>query len=179
LPRPGAPGQQIGDRKTARRRCAHPFRESRRRRSSRTEQSTTLQALIQTILSPYEGQTDDGGARVTIRNLTFGSHASRSLTGFALLLHELATNAAKYGALSMPTGHIDIACSEAGRPVALTWVERGGTSTSRAMARALVPCSPAKRSSLSTEANPGAPQAVILTGRQVRQAQQQLLTRRA
>jgi PAS domain S-box-containing protein len=93
--------------------------------SRRTEQSTTLQALIQTILSPYEGRTDDGVARVTIRGPDIRV-ASRSLTGFALLLHELATNAAKYGALSTPTGHIDIACSEADGQFALTWVERGG-----------------------------------------------------
>jgi two-component sensor histidine kinase len=54
-----------------------------------------------------------------------------SLTAFALLLHELATNAAKYGALSTPTGHIDIACSEGDGQFALTWVERGGPRVER------------------------------------------------
>ena len=66
---------------------------------SRTEQSTTLHALIETILSPYHGRTDDDGARVTISGPDIPI-AGSSLTSFALLLHEFATNAAKYGALS-------------------------------------------------------------------------------
>ena len=44
----------------------------------------------------------------------------------ATRLHELATNAAKYGALSNSTGHIDIACSEDDGEFALKWTERGG-----------------------------------------------------
>jgi two-component sensor histidine kinase len=51
------------------------------------------------------------------------------VTTFALLLHEFATNAAKYGALSIPAGHIEIACSEADGQFALTWRERGGPAT--------------------------------------------------
>jgi two-component sensor histidine kinase len=94
---------------------------------------------------PMLGQTDDGGARVTIRGPDI-QVASRSLTGFALLLHELAANAARYGALSTPTGHIDIACSEADGQFALTWVERGGPRVDRQSdATDLVPYSPAKR----------------------------------
>jgi two-component system CheB/CheR fusion protein len=47
----------------------------------------------------------------------------------ALAVHELATNAAKYGALSTPGGAVDvtwtIAGNEPGR-LELTWTERGG-----------------------------------------------------
>ena len=91
----------------------------------RSEQSTTLQALIETILSPYDGRTDDGKARVTISgpNLPI---AGSAVTSFALLVHEFATNAAKYGALSNSTGHVDIACSDKDGQIALTWTECGG-----------------------------------------------------
>lgn len=47
-----------------------------------------------------------------------------------MVLHELATNAAKYGALSTPSGriHIDISLDHSVQPpvVNLSWVERGG-----------------------------------------------------
>jgi PAS domain S-box-containing protein len=91
----------------------------------RIEQSTTLHVLIETMLSPYEGRTDGRGARVTISGPDIRL-ASGLVTSFALLLHEFATNAAKYGALSTPTGHIDIACSECDGQFALTWQEQGG-----------------------------------------------------
>jgi PAS domain S-box-containing protein len=91
----------------------------------RTEHSTTLHALIKTILSPYEGQTDNGKARVAISGPDIPI-VDGSVTSFALLLHEFATNAAKYGALSTSTGCIDIVCSEDDSQFALTWTERGG-----------------------------------------------------
>jgi len=91
----------------------------------RTQPSTTLHALIQTILTPYKGRSEDDGMQVTISgpDIRLGG---ASLTDFALLLHEFATNAAKYGALSTPTGCIDIVCSEADGQFVLTWTERGG-----------------------------------------------------
>jgi two-component sensor histidine kinase len=91
----------------------------------RIEQSTTLHALIRTILSPYEGRTDGDSARVAISGCDIRL-AGGLVTTFALLLHEFATNAAKYGALSTPAGRIDIACSESDGQFALTWQERGG-----------------------------------------------------
>ena len=91
----------------------------------RIEQSTTLHALIRTILSPYEGRTDIDKARVAITGPDIRL-AGGLVTTFALLLHEFATNAAKYGALSTSAGHIEIACSEPDGQFALTWRERGG-----------------------------------------------------
>jgi PAS domain S-box-containing protein len=91
----------------------------------RLEQSTTLHALILTILAPYDGQTVDGKARVVVRGADIPVGGG-SLTSLALLLNEFATNAAKYGALSTPSGHIDIECKEDGARFILAWVERNG-----------------------------------------------------
>jgi PAS domain S-box-containing protein len=91
----------------------------------RSEQSTTLHTLIEAILSPYNGRTDAGHARLTISGPSIRI-AGSAVTSFALLLHEFATNAAKYGALSNSTGYVDIACSDNDGQIALTWTERGG-----------------------------------------------------
>lgn len=91
----------------------------------RIEQSTTLHTLIRTILSPYENRSAGDQARIAISGPDI-QLAGGPVTTFALLLHEFATNAAKYGALSTPTGDIDIACSEREGQFTLTWQERGG-----------------------------------------------------
>ncbi len=96
----------------------------------RSQQSTTLHALIETILSPYDGRTDADSARVMISGPDIPI-AGSAVTSFALLLHEFATNAAKYGALSTSAGHIDIGCSEDDGQFALTWTERGGPRVDR------------------------------------------------
>lgn len=53
--------------------------------------------------------------------------SSRAAQSFALVLHELATNAAKYGALSLPSGRASLtwAC-RADERLVLRWTEEGG-----------------------------------------------------
>jgi two-component sensor histidine kinase len=48
-----------------------------------------------------------------------------------LLLHEFATNAAKYGALSVSEGLVDISCQEQGDQFILRWTERDGPPVAR------------------------------------------------
>ncbi|WEX89966.1 PAS domain S-box protein [Sinorhizobium garamanticum] len=92
---------------------------------SRTEQSTTLQTLIQTIASPFNGHKDQDRPRITVSG-TDTPIAGGAVTSLALLFHEFATNAAKYGALSTPEGYVDIQCFEGKEQFILTWRERGG-----------------------------------------------------
>jgi len=47
----------------------------------------------------------------------------------AVTLHELATNAAKYGALSVPKGRVQIGWSHAAGRLLLRWTETGGPRT--------------------------------------------------
>ena len=51
---------------------------------------------------------------------------ARTGQAIALLLHELMTNAAKYGALSVPGGRVDIAWMLDGARLTLDWRETGG-----------------------------------------------------
>ncbi|MGH6823258.1 MAG: PAS domain S-box protein, partial [Methylocella sp.] len=91
-------------------------------------QDTTLHALVQTILAPYvdpERFEDHGFFVITGPCLPIGGNA---ITSVALVMHELATNAAKYGALSCPGGYIHIDWSVKKDELLLTWKEHGGPS---------------------------------------------------
>ncbi len=44
----------------------------------------------------------------------------------ALVIHELATNSLKYGALSLAAGLLDVSCAAHGSDVVVVWTERGG-----------------------------------------------------
>lgn len=60
----------------------------------------------------------------------------RSATPLALLFHELATNAAKYGALSVMTGAVDLRVERHEDMVRLYWCEHGGPSVTTPPAHA-------------------------------------------
>ena len=52
---------------------------------------------------------------------------ARAATPLALVLHELATNSAKYGALSVPEGSVELTIKDGdGETLQLHWAERGG-----------------------------------------------------
>ena len=78
----------------------------------------------ESIVSPYAiGHDHEERVIVTGCDVPIGGSAA---TGLALLLHEFATNAAKFGALSSPGGHIEVDCSVENAELRLTWAEHGG-----------------------------------------------------
>ncbi len=81
-----------------------------------------LRGLIEAELLPYQG----GKARITLEGPAVWLD-SRALSVMALVLHEMATNATKYGALSAPDGALNVSWSmtEAG-DCAILWEESGG-----------------------------------------------------
>ena len=90
--------------------------------------NTNLTTLIKAILAPY---SDAAGERVALTG-TDAEIGGRSLTNMALLLHEFATNAAKYGALSTPEGRVSIDIASASDKLTLVWTERHGPTVTEA-----------------------------------------------
>jgi len=95
---------------------------------------TTLFAFLRDLLSPYAISPGDPlsgeGSRITVdgTDQTFDDTAA---TPLALLFHELATNAAKYGSLSVPGGSVSIRLETEAGPdgrevIILHWREAGG-----------------------------------------------------
>ncbi|HVI33811.1 sensor histidine kinase [Phenylobacterium sp.] len=77
-----------------------------------------LSVLVARELEAFRGRVRTSGPEV---RLTAGQALA-----VGLMLHELATNAAKYGALTTTDGRIDVAWSLVRGELALTWTESGG-----------------------------------------------------
>ena len=89
-------------------------------------QGAPLAQLVRDHLLPFVDKTS-ARVEVSCGNITITSTAAQAL---GLALHELATNASKYGALSGPTGKITVSCEilegDPKRPLQVRWVESGG-----------------------------------------------------
>lgn len=89
-------------------------------------QGARLSELIEGELAPYQGEHN-----VILRgeDVTLTAQAASPVT---LVIHELATNAAKYGALSVSEGKLDIDWRReaASGALVLTWTERNGPRVS-------------------------------------------------
>jgi len=81
-----------------------------------------LHTLVTQELSPYSGET---GARVRMDGPPVMLEPNTAQT-IAISLHELATNAAKYGSLAAADGRVEIAWSRTADGLSLRWIESGG-----------------------------------------------------
>jgi two-component sensor histidine kinase len=88
-----------------------------------TSERTTVDALVRTILQPYEDDTSRKRISAKGPDVVVGPAA---VTSLALALRESATNAVKYGALSEPNGAIRIEWETPGDDFRLDWEETGG-----------------------------------------------------
>lgn len=98
--------------------------------TARTWRGATLEEAARAALAPWRmmpgGDVDE--SRLSLSGPSAWLAPKQAL-GLALALHELATNAAKHGALSQPDGRIDVTWGSAGGEdgmVELLWQESGG-----------------------------------------------------
>ena len=89
-----------------------------------------ISAVLEATLAPHRSQ--DGciamsGPPVALR--------SQQVLGLSLVIHELATNAARHGALSNRTGRVDVRWSLHGRAFSFVWQESGGPTVTEPEAR--------------------------------------------
>lgn len=81
-----------------------------------------LHALVREIIEPFRDRDEDpfvidGGRQMLPPHLT---------VPLAMALHELCTNAAKYGALSQPGGSVSVTWRQQADGIAFAWHETGG-----------------------------------------------------
>ncbi|UXR94977.1 sensor histidine kinase [Agrobacterium tumefaciens] len=89
------------------------------------DEEISLSSVIAMIVAPYNG---DGLSRIKASGPDIYVNRT-SATTIALCLHELTTNAIKYGALSQKHGSVEVvwSMSEEASPVfSLNWIETGG-----------------------------------------------------
>ena len=101
---------------------AHEFARPHSEASRPPLGASTLQGLLGEIFSPYTAY-DEG--RIVISGDDVGLD-QRGATPIALVFHELATNAAKYGALSCDTGRVLVTVAIDQERVVMRWSESGG-----------------------------------------------------
>ncbi len=92
---------------------------------SEEAKAALLGDLLTVLLAPYDDLgAFNGRIRVSVPRVGVGEATA---TALALVIHELATNSLKYGALSSETGTLDVSCAPPSNEVmTVIWTERGG-----------------------------------------------------
>jgi PAS domain S-box-containing protein len=88
------------------------------------EARDNLRGLLTELFAPY-------GNRVQVQGADFAL-SPRATTPIALIFHELATNAAKYGSLASEGGTVELTVRERKQDLKLLWRERGGKPPKKA-----------------------------------------------
>lgn len=86
----------------------------------RPEALAGLRDLVEKVVCPHVSSD-----RIGIRGSPVSLTTSQA-TGLALVLHELSTNAVKYGSLSTPKGRVEISWSTGNGKLTIEWAESGG-----------------------------------------------------
>ncbi len=92
------------------------------RLGSAASSGQSVMGLLQVLLAPFD-EAEHGRIRLEGEDAPVTDAAATMLS---LLVHELATNAAKYGALSNGSGEVAITGGFSGDRYVLAWAERGG-----------------------------------------------------
>ncbi|MCX8997392.1 GAF domain-containing protein [Rhizobiaceae bacterium BDR2-2] len=113
--------------------------------------STSLEGRLQALATAHDqslGQGDGVGSLADLIEMEAGLYRSdddtdrivaegpelqlddKAFSVVAMVLHEMMTNAVKYGALSTPGGRLAIAWSHAGNDLVIDWRESGGPAVS-------------------------------------------------
>jgi two-component sensor histidine kinase len=95
-------------------------------------QSMPLEHLVDRVLVPIMPEA----VRLVVEGSPAGITGDQ-VTGLALVLHELGTNALKYGAWSEDSGQVAVSWCRSPLDLAITWQERGGPPTFAPGARGL------------------------------------------
>lgn len=92
--------------------------------STAQSRASELGDLLAVLLKPYlDGESSKSRITISVPKSLVGEH---SATAIALVVHELATNSMKYGALSSPTGVLTISGHDQDTEVKINWKETGG-----------------------------------------------------
>lgn len=84
---------------------------------------TSLEDLVELSVAPLAGDTN--AARVIVDGPAVAIPAEKT-AAWAMALHELSTNAVKYGALKTPVGKIKVGWNVDGAKLTFSWREQGG-----------------------------------------------------
>lgn len=88
-------------------------------RPSGGQRRNSLLGMLGDLFAPYgEGRIHVNGAELPV--------GARAATPIALVFHELATNAVKYGALSVPEGRVEVTIEDHGDNLRVVWHEIDG-----------------------------------------------------
>jgi two-component sensor histidine kinase len=98
------------------------------------KKATHLADLLAVLLAAYDDKGTIGDRiRVSTPDVLIGEG---SITTLALVVHELATNSLKYGALSLAGGTLDVTCTTDDNEVIIVWKEKGGPPVAAARGQA-------------------------------------------